>query len=275
MERGSWLIDGFVIERLATVDSTNRLLADMACQGAPQGTVVVAAEQTVGRGRLSRSWIAPAGTGLLASVLLRPPLRDSELFWVMAAVSLAARDAARDLAQVELRLKWPNDLISLGGRKAGGLLAERPSCPDASSAGLPRPLVVGIGLNVAWPPCDGEWVSGLPPALLSSATALSWERPPGVRVPAPGEVLDVMLAYLRSRYLQLGDPMTLGSLRREYRASCATIGREVRVDPVAALEPAVVGTALDVTDTGALLVAGRACIREIQAGDVHHLRDLP
>ena len=120
----------------AEVDSTNRVLADLARAGAPDGVVVGAEHQTAGRGRRGRTWEAPPGASLLVSVLLRPAPA-----LVTLAAGLAAAGACEAVAGVTVGLKWPNDLM-VGEAKVGGILAE-------AVAGA---AVVGLGVNLAWAP---------------------------------------------------------------------------------------------------------------------------
>lgn len=126
------------VRRFAEVDSTNRVAADLARAGAPDGVVVVADHQTAGRGRRGRSWESPPGASLLVSVVLRPapPL-------VTLAAGVAAADACEAVTPVRVALKWPNDLLT-GDAKLGGILSE--AVGDA--------VVVGLGVNLAWAP-DG------------------------------------------------------------------------------------------------------------------------
>ncbi len=112
-------------------DSTNARARELAAAGAPHGTVVTAAEQSAGRGRQGRTWVAPAGRALLGSVLLRDPPR---------LLPLAAGVAVAEVVGEQASVKWPNDVL-LGGRKVAGILVE--GRPQESWA------VVGIGLNVA------------------------------------------------------------------------------------------------------------------------------
>lgn len=115
--------------RLTT--STNERARELAIRGAPHGTLVSAAEQTAGRGRQGRSWLAPAGSALLCSLVLRQPPR---------LLPLAAGVAVAEVAGGQARLKWPNDVL-LRGRKVAGILVE-----GRFQEGW---AVVGIGLNVA------------------------------------------------------------------------------------------------------------------------------
>ncbi len=126
---------------LAVTDSTNRVAMEMAENGAPHGTVVVADAQTAGRGRRGRAWVSPPGMNLYVSLLLRPPVPTVEAprLSLVAGVSLA--DAIEAMG-VPASLKWPNDLY-LGERKAAGILAEMASDPDGV-----RHIVIGAGLNV-------------------------------------------------------------------------------------------------------------------------------
>lgn len=237
------------------MDSTNRYLLDQARSGAPEGVVAVADHQTAGRGRLGRSWTAPPGASLLMSVLLRPALPPDALHLLNAAVALAAADACQELAGLEPELKWPNDLM-VGGRKLAGILSEADLGGPAGAV-----VVVGMGLNVSWP-------SDLPEDLVGIATSLD-------RVAArPVERADLLVAVLvglERRYAPLGSPAGRAALAGEYRRRCATIGREVRVELT---DESFTGTATDVADSGHLLVSTAACLREVSAGDVVHLRPL-
>src|SRR4051812_11398972 len=130
--------------------STNADLLELARQGAPEGIVLAADHQTAGRGRQSRSWIAPPGSSLLVSVLLRPD--PSEVNRCTMALAGAATEAIETVAGFAPRLKWPNDLVWPGDgsgpdRKLAGILAEVDwSVSDAGPA-----VVTGIGLNCNWP----------------------------------------------------------------------------------------------------------------------------
>ena len=119
------------------VDSTNRVAADLVRAGAPDGVVVVAGQQTAGRGRRGRSWESGPGAALLVSAIARPvpPL-------VTLAAGVAAAEACEAVAAEPVRLKWPNDLLSVDGRKLGGILCEL----------IDGAAVVGLGVNLTWAP---------------------------------------------------------------------------------------------------------------------------
>lgn len=125
---------GFPRVHYRVTSSTNDRARELAARGAPHGTLVTAEEQTAGRGRQGRSWLAPAGAALLCSLVLRDP---GEL------VSLAAGVAVAEVAGDRAAIKWPNDVL-LEGRKVAGILVE--GRPQAAWA------VLGIGINVAGAP---------------------------------------------------------------------------------------------------------------------------
>ncbi|MDQ1428741.1 MAG: BirA family transcriptional regulator [Acidimicrobiaceae bacterium] len=249
------------IRELVEVDSTNRYLMDLARTGAPEGVVVVADFQSAGRGRRGRTWEAPAGGALLASILLRPldgtgaPATGpgTERRWLApAAVALAAADACTAVSGaggVVPAIKWPNDLL-LGDAKLAGILAEA----DAGA------IVVGIGINVSSAPAGA--------ASLGAAV----DR---------GGLLAGLLDHLE-RWCDRWDEVAPAYLRR-----CATVGRQVRVETP---DGAVVGRAEAVEADGRLRVlvsepaagpvapggpaggGGGGEVRWFSAGEVVHLR---
>ena len=246
--------------RLERVDSTNRFAAERAAAVGADGLVVVADEQLAGRGRRGRSWHAPAGAGLLCSVVLRLPGGSPDAHLGTAAVALAARAALGELCGLPATLKWPNDLVVAHQRgpdlKLAGVLAEW------CAGGL---LVVGIGCNLLWPASAGE-----PPP---GATSVAAETG---RAPRRDELLACFLQELAARYLPLraGEPAAALALAAERRAASATIGRLVRVEPARG-EPWR-GRAVDVADDGRLVVTGGdGTRRAIAEGDVIHLRPEP
>lgn len=240
-----------VVERTG---STNADLMAAATAGAPDRTVLVAEHQEAGRGRLTRSWVAPPGSGITVSVLFRPVgVPPSRFGWLPLLTGLAVLDTVRTFTAAPAGLKWPNDLLlGVGQRKVAGILAE--VADHAHPA-----VVVGIGLNVAASPPDQP-----------GATSLSAEGSAADR----GTVLAALLEHLDRREAQWreghGDP-DITRLRADYRAGCASLGSEVRVElPGGA---AVTGIAEDVDRDGRLLILGETGHRRaVAAGDVVHLR---
>lgn len=245
---------------VAETGSTNADLLALAADGAPDGIVLVTDHQTAGRGRLGRTWEAPSGSSLLASVLVRPALEPGRLHLVTTAAAVAASDACDAVAGVRPRLKWPNDLVVAApdgtDRKLAGLLAETSLVGDEVAG-----LVVGMGCNVRWP-------TPLPPELAATATALNLETDAEVD---REELLAAWLRGLEALLAPLGSPAGRDALLLRYRHLSATLGREVRVELAGG---ALRGTAIDVTDDGHLLVDVAGEPVEVTAGDVVHLRPL-
>ena len=260
VQRALMVPGGFVsaLRVLPSVESTNTALAEAAADGAPHASVVVAEEQTAGRGRLGRNWTAPARSGLFASILLRPEVPPPAWSWLPLLAGLAAREAVARASQLEIGLKWPNDLVvadgELADRKLGGILCE--TVPAATA------VIVGIGLNVTL----REHELPVPQAAsLALAGAVSTDR-------------DTLLrALLRSfgswygRWAEAGGDAEAAGLRGAYTRACVTIGRDVRAELPG--DRIVTGRASGVDRAGALLVT-TADQREVAvgAGDVVHLR---
>jgi BirA family biotin operon repressor/biotin-[acetyl-CoA-carboxylase] ligase len=239
------------IRRFAEIDSTNTYVRREARHGAPEGLVAVADHQTAGRGRLDRRWESPPGANLLTSVLLRPACASGDLHLASGAVALAAADACADVAGVEPALKWPNDLL-VGGAKLAGVLAEAEFDGPRLAA-----VVVGIGINVAWP---GPAEAG--GTCLDDAGA----------TPQPVDkavLLERMLEGLAARRPLLDDEAGREALADEVRRRCATLGQRVRVT-LPADELTGLATAID--DAGRLVVETASGLRAVSAGDVVHLR---
>jgi BirA family biotin operon repressor/biotin-[acetyl-CoA-carboxylase] ligase len=222
--------------------------------------VLIAERQDRGRGRLDRQWVSAPGSGLTFSVLLRPvDVPATRLGWLPLLAGLAVVRAIRDLSDVEVALKWPNDvLLGPDQAKGAGILAE---AEPRASGGLA--VVLGIGINVAAP--VGELPEG--------GTSLAAEGAAVGRSQLLVGVLRRLLSDEADWRDAGGEPDTVG-LREGYRAACATLGREVRVSL-----PDGTGLVAHARD---LDVDGRLVLREpsgasrtVAAGDIVHLRALP
>lgn len=228
--------DGWRLEVLESTPSTNAVVADRARQGEAHGLVVVAEEQTQGRGRLDRSWVSPPRAGLTFSVLVRPDLPADRWGWIPLLAGLAVARAVREQAELDAVLKWPNDVL-VDGRKVAGLLAE---AVDGTA------VVVGVGLNVTTR--EGE----LPHAQAGSLQLA------GATMTDRGTVLKAVLRGLAGA---LGDRAFSA-----YRELCSTLGQQVRVELPGGTS--VTGLAEEVDEQGRLVVDGTP----YAAGDVVHLR---
>ncbi|MDH3755031.1 MAG: biotin--[acetyl-CoA-carboxylase] ligase [Acidimicrobiia bacterium] len=237
------------IRWVASTGSTNADLAAAAAAGAPDGVVLVADEQTSGRGRRGRAWSAASGDALLVSVLLRPTTQASDVGWVVSAAAIALVEACEVVGLDRARLKWPNDVVvtdPAGDRKLAGILAESVVSGQSIAA-----LVVGVGCNVA-----ADMPAGLP-------EATSVDREAG-RAVDRFELLSVWLGAF-DRWLARLDGGDVAAVRGRYRELSATIGREVVVETD---EGSFRGRALDVDVHGHLIVATADGERTVGAGDV-------
>jgi BirA family biotin operon repressor/biotin-[acetyl-CoA-carboxylase] ligase len=142
-------------------DSTNRVALELGHAGEPEGAVVLAEEQTAGRGRAGRVWHSDRAVGIYVTVLLRPRLAPVQAPLLTMMAGLSARSAVQAVTGLTVDLKWPNDLL-LNGKKTGGILTEMHAEP-----GQIRFVIVGIGLNVNQ--------EKLPGALADTATSLRVE----------------------------------------------------------------------------------------------------
>ena len=236
----------------STMDEAWRL----AREGAPDGAVVLAEEQTAGRGRLERSWWAPAGSSLLLSLVLRPggPARRAQQLTMVC--SLAVCDAISTAAGVEAQVKWPNDVL-IEGRKVCGILTELDIRPGPAGERL-ETAVVGIGINVN---VDFEGA----PTLMSPATSLMLAAG---RTISRLDLLVALLEGLERRYVATRKGR---SYHREWAERMATLGQAVQVSGATEVWQ---GVAVAVDADGALLVrTAEGLVRRVLAGDVTLRKD--
>jgi BirA family transcriptional regulator, biotin operon repressor / biotin---[acetyl-CoA-carboxylase] ligase len=232
------------------IGSTNDIAHSLAEKGAPEGTIVVAEEQTRGRGRLGRAWLAPAGSALLVSIIFRPDLPVRQAFRLTMLSSLAGAVAVELAAGFSPSIKWPNDLL-VADKKLAGILSE------ASVAGSELQfLVVGIGLNVNFDPAQY-------PEIAQTATSASAVAGHDV---SRLEILQHLLGEIEARYATLYAMDEEDPLWTEWRSRLGTLGREVTVTEGEQRER---GTAIDVTRDGSLLLRRHdGSVAEIAVGDV-------
>lgn len=236
MNKTSKIFAGKNIYYYPTVDSTNLAIRRLAKEGAPAYSIALAEEQLEGRGRLGRSWFSPPGSGLWFSILLRPqmlnPAGAASLTLVTAAV-LAGH--LNDHHNLDIKVKWPNDLLS-DGKKTGGILTELKGDPDRAEY-----LVVGIGLNV------NQRQSDFPAELRRQSTSLYMAT--GREINRFDLFLSLRDELLKAYPLFLRDGFT--PFRELWKKNNTTLGQEVTLSwPGGKLE----GKALDLTEEGALLI---------------------
>lgn len=233
----------YVFDRVGSTNTEARQLAE---NGAPEGLLVVAEEQTAGRGRHGRVWHTPPYSALAFSLVLRPQLPAAWLGQLTMLAGVAVCDALYQVAHVRADLKWPNDVL-ISGRKLGGILVE-----TALNGATLDYAVVGIGLNISWSPAPGE--VDFPATHLLAESGHSINR---------AEVLRAILIQLESHYPTL----QTDELWVNWQTRLTLMNVPVRVDTA---HGPIAGLAVGVTPEGALLVRDdRHTIHTIHAGDVH------
>lgn len=242
-----------------TTGSTNADLLAAAGDGAADRTVLIAEQQTAGRGRRSRTWVSPEGTGVYLSVLVRPATVPPERLGTLGMVAgLALMHAARETAKIDAVLKWPNDLLVGADRtKAAGVLSE--VATDQSA-------VVGVGLNVtALPEGADPGPGGLPAGSFAEVGAEVTDRSA-----IAASFLRAFAEFESAWRLSDGDVARSGILSG-YREACGTIGQRVRAElPDGA---SLTGVAVDVSEDGQLLLKlDDGTPKAISAADVVHLK---
>ena len=252
-------------ERFRSVPSTNDIVRTWMTEGTPEVCLAVAAEQTAGRGRSGRSWVAPSGAALLLSLGFEPRYVEPDRLWRLAAiVALAMADAGEEVAGLPsgmLQLKWPNDIVvaapdvPAGARKVAGVLGE------SEGAGTPGVrAVVGIGVNADWPRDQF-------PAELAETMSSLREASRGRPIDSDA-LLDDFLVRLEPRLVALRD----GHFDvAGWHARQITTGRYVSIDMPDGSTQAARAVGVDGA-TGALIVEDADGERELLVGEVARVR---
>lgn len=216
-----------------STDSTNTQAKHLARQGAPHGTVLIAGQQTVGRGRMGRSFESAAGMGVYLSVILRPQCPAEQLMHLTCAAGAAMCEAVEAVSGIRPGIKWINDLV-LEGRKLGGILTELSVNPKTGVADY---AIVGIGINCLQKDFSGELAN-----IATSLSAAGRQVSPDTLAAAMVEALYRMDAHLLTEKAQLMDA---------YRKACVTLGQDILIHRGGTV---TAGKALDIDDDGGLIV---------------------
>ncbi len=223
------------IQWLPVTDSTNTQAKLLARKGAPHGTVLLADQQTGGRGRLGRSFHSPGGTGIYMSMILRPHCPPEKLMHLTCAAGVFLCDAVESVTGIRPGIKWANDLV-VGRRKIAGILTEL----GFSSDGLVDYVVVGIGLNCT------QQESDFPEDLRAVAGSLA---------SVSGEIIsrEAVAAAMIDQLYQMDKQLFCNrrEIMERYRRDCITLGKEVSVIRGDVIRH---GLAQDICDDGALRV---------------------
>lgn len=253
---------GLTAKRLGTrfhyfkeLDSTNVYARRLAQEGAPEGEVVIAEEQTRGRGRLGRSWISPPYVNLYFSMILRPRLSpvDAPQLTLMAAVALT--DAIAAFTSKPVVIKWPNDIL-VNGKKLAGVLTE-----SSSSSERIEFVILGIGVNVNFT------LESMPDAIRERATSLLISSE---SVTSREDFLRRLIHDLDRCYGIL-EERGFGAIAADWEARFGLRGRRVRVEMV---DQTFTGRAKGIDRDGALLVEkDSGGLERIIAGDVNPMEE--
>ena len=233
---------------LETVDSTNDLAKKLADQGAPEGTLVVADEQTGGKGRRGRAWCTPKGSAIAMTIVLRPDIRPELASMVTLVMGLSVAKAIGSLYPVSVGIKWPNDVV-VNGKKICGILTEMSAQIDYINY-----IVIGVGINVSNEIFPEE----------VAATATSLYLLTGVRISRAKLAAKIMAEFEKyyALYLKTQD---LSGLMNEYNSHLINRGRSVRVlDP----RQEYTGVAQGINQSGELLVQTEDGTAHVSSGEV-------
>ena len=250
IQRGEAGTIGWRIDYFDEAGSTQRVAAELAEQGVAQGAVVIAEQQSAGRGRMGRQWHSPSGVNLYATIILRPTCPLAEVPRLSLIAGVAAAEALETAAPGLVALKWPND-VWLNGRKAGGIISE--AMTDASH-GL-QCVLIGIGLNLNLAARD------IPPELQGKATSvLIATGYPCDRI----AIASALLQKLGTRYMET-EQHSFAVIRPLWERYSALTGQPVTVvDGVSRIS----GTVTGIDEEGALLLETAQGQRRILTGDV-------
>lgn len=234
---------------LDMVDSTNTRAKQLAEAGAPDGTLVVAKTQSSAKGRRGRSWMAPSGTGVWFSLLLRPKIAPEHASMLTLVAAMAVEKGIRDLAGIEGRIKWPNDIV-IEGKKVCGILTEMSASLDDVNH-----VVVGIGINTN--------IREFPEELRDKATSLFLVSGQVVRRAALLNAVLLAWEEYYGKYLQTED---MSLLAAGYNARLAGLGGMVRV---LAPKQEYTGISRGINHKGELLVEREdGTVTEVMSGEV-------
>lgn len=236
---------------LDSIDSTNTYAKKAAEESFKEGTVIIADEQTAGRGRLGRHWVATRGKGIWMTIMLKPDILPFDAPKLTIAAALAVVKGLSGCCQLDASIKWPNDIVS-GGKKLCGILTEMSAEADEI-----KYVIVGIGINV------NMGVEDFGPEVSSTATSISIES---------GKTFSrkAVAASVLHKFEELyKDFIKDGSIRHfldEYKSRSAVLGKEIRV---ISKKEEISGLAVDISEEGHLVVKlADGSEREIMSGEV-------
>ncbi|MCM3180175.1 biotin--[acetyl-CoA-carboxylase] ligase [Cytobacillus horneckiae] len=227
------------------VETTQKVAHRLANEGAKEGTIVVAEEQSNGRGRMDRKWVSPKYTGIWLSIILRPnlPPHKAPQLTLIAAVSVV--QAIEEVTGLSPEIKWPNDVL-LNGKKITGILTEMQADADRIAS-----IIMGIGINV------NQSKEDYPPELQDKATSLAIEK--GQKI-SRAELIQALLLKLENLY-KIYIEKGFHPIKLLWESYAVSIGKYITART---LTGAIAGKAIGITDEGVLLL-------EDGEGKTHHI----
>ncbi len=236
---------------LKKVSSTMDIAKELAQEGKPEGTIVIAESQVSGRGRLGRQWVSPPG-GVYFSVILYPKIQPIDASLISLMTSVAVAEAISELYRLEVKTKWPNDVL-IGEKKVCGILIELACEPDRI-----KWVILGIGINVN---IDKRFIKKI-----KNATSLKLELKKKISLV---ELTNFVIEKLNKEYRELKKGH-FKKILAKWRNFSATLKKYVKIITP---DGEIKGKAVDVSPHGALLLElKKGTVKEIYAGDCIHLR---
>ena len=240
---------GRQIRYFSRIDSTNQYAKRIAEEGAPDGTLIIADEQTAGKGRSGRTWVTPPAEAIAFTLLLRPKLSPDRISMVTLVMGLAVTNAVNSLYGVSAGIKWPNDVV-IKGRKLCGILTEM-----SAEVRQVNYIVIGVGINAN--------LTSFPEEIREIATSLKLELGRDIN---RAELIARVMTEFERLYAEFEAQGDLGAVMQEYNELCLNAGSKVRV-----LDPngEYTGTSRGINSMGELLVETEdGQMQEVYAGEV-------
>lgn len=240
---------GRQIRYFSRIDSTNQYAKRIAEEGAPDGTLIIADEQTAGKGRSGRTWVTPPAEAIAFTLLLRPKLSPDRISMVTLVMGLAVTNAVNSLYGVSAGIKWPNDVV-MKGRKLCGILTEM-----SAEVRQVNYIVIGVGINAN--------LTSFPEEIREIATSLKLELGRDIN---RAELIARVMTEFERLYAEFEAQGDLGAVMQEYNELCLNAGSKVRV-----LDPngEYTGTSRGINSMGELLVETEdGKMQEVYAGEV-------
>ncbi len=236
------------------IDSTNNKAKDLAASGAPEGTIVIAEQQTKGRGRRGRVWFSPPGGGIYISLILRPEMPPNEAPTMTLMTAVAVAEALISLVELEVSIKWPNDIL-VGGKKVAGILTEISTEMDSIDF-----IIVGLGMNVNMP------LASFPKEINDIVTSILLET--GKHFSR----IELIRAYLHfhEKYYKIFQKNGYEPIIERWKELSNMFGRNIMVN---VLGKEYSGEVIDMDNDGALILKdNQGNLHRVFSGDVTLLR---